>query len=67
MNRETGAIYRGELDILNAQLRGEPVVPVSERVAQAVEIGLATMNQHERRRQEKLDRKGAKPQRKRRH
>lgn len=40
MNTETGQIYRGEAAIASARARGEPVVPVSERVADAVELGM---------------------------
>jgi hypothetical protein len=40
MNTETGQVYRGDAAIRAAQERGEPVVPVSERVAEAVEYGM---------------------------
>lgn len=39
MNTETGEIYRGQLAIEAALERGEPVVSVSEQVAQMMEIG----------------------------
>ena len=39
MNTETGDIYRGQAAIDAAIGRGEPVVPVSERVAQLVDAG----------------------------
>lgn len=49
MNTDTGQIYRNALDIDAARLRGEPIVDVSERVADAVEIGMAALNRAERR------------------
>lgn len=39
MNTDTGRIYRGEAEIEAARQRGEPLVEVSERVAQLVEAG----------------------------
>lgn len=33
MNTETGAVYRGDELIRAAQVRGEPIVPVSEHLA----------------------------------
>lgn len=48
MNTDTGQVYRGEAAIGAAIARGEPVVPVSERVAAAVEGG---MNREQRRAQ----------------
>lgn len=39
MNTETGQIYRGEAEIAAARRRGEPIVPVSERVANLMEGG----------------------------
>lgn len=38
MNVDTGQIYRGQEEIAEAFFRGEPVVSVSERVAQSMEI-----------------------------
>jgi hypothetical protein len=49
MNVDTGEIYRKQLDIEAAKLRGEPVVGVSERVADAVEIGMQALERAERR------------------
>lgn len=49
MNTETGQIYRGATEIAAAQARGETLVPVSERVADAVEIGMEALNRAERR------------------
>lgn len=48
MNTETGDIYRGVNEIIAAQLRGEPIVPVSEKVAWLMEDAKA-MNRAERR------------------
>ncbi len=50
MNSDTGQVYRGEFEIAAAIGRGEPVVRVSEQVADAVEIGMLAMNRAERRR-----------------
>jgi hypothetical protein len=49
MNTETGNIYRTQLDIDAARQRGEPVVDVSEHVADAVEIGMQALQRAERR------------------
>lgn len=49
MNLETGAVYRDQVSIDAAKARGENVVPVSERVADAVEIGMQALNRAERR------------------
>ena len=49
MNTETGTIYRDPSTIEAAKARGEPIVPVSERVADAVEIGMEALNRAERR------------------
>lgn len=38
MNRWTGQIYKGPEEIEAAQERGEPVVEVSERVAELMEL-----------------------------
>lgn len=53
MNTETGEIYRNLTEEQWEQIRstGEPVVPVSERVADAVEIGMEALNRAERRAQ----------------
>lgn len=59
MNTDTGQIYRGE-GILAARLRGEPVVEVSEKVAQTMEAGQRVMNRAERRRQERENRRANK-------
>lgn len=40
MNTDTGQIYRGEAAISAARARGEPIVEVNERVADAVEYGM---------------------------
>jgi hypothetical protein len=40
VNTETGQVYRGDAAISAARARGEPVVRVSERVAEAVEAGM---------------------------
>jgi len=50
MNSETGQVYRGLEQILAAEGRGEPVVPVSPRVAEAVEVGMHYLNRRDRRR-----------------
>lgn len=50
MNSETGQVYRGLEAILAAEARGEPVVPVSDRVAEAVEVGMKALNRRDRRR-----------------
>ena len=60
MNSETGQVYRGLEAILAAEARGEPVVPVSERVAEAVEVGMATLNRRDRRRMASEARRSAK-------
>lgn len=54
MNTETGEIYRNLTEEQWAMLRGDgiPVVPVSERVADAVEIGMEALNRAERRAQQ---------------
>jgi hypothetical protein len=57
MNTETGQIYRTMEEILAAQQRGEPIVPVSERVARAVEIGMEGLNRAQRRQQQRKARK----------
>ena len=49
MNTDTGEIYRDMLAQEAARARGETVVPVSERVADAVEIGMEAINRAERR------------------
>lgn len=49
MNTETGEVYRDVESIVAAQKRGEPLAEVSEKVAQAVEIGMLAMNRAERR------------------
>lgn len=52
MNTDTGQIYRGP-EIDEAVGRGEPVVAVSEEVAQKVETGARVINRAERRRRMK--------------
>lgn len=54
MNTETGEVYRNLTEEQWATLRGDgaPVVPVSERVADAVEIGMEALNRAERRAQQ---------------
>lgn len=59
MNVETGAVYRLPKEIEAAAARGENLVHVSERVANAVEIGMSVMNRAERRK-EKRDSRRAK-------
>lgn len=46
MNTETGQIYRGEKEIEAAIKRGEPIVEVSENVAQMVERGQSQQYAH---------------------
>lgn len=53
MNPSSGAVYRDEESIKAAQARGETVIPVSETVADAVEIGMQAMNRAERRLQQR--------------
>lgn len=48
MNTDTGQIYR-DMEIEAAKLRGEPIVEVSERVADAVAIGMEALQRAERR------------------
>lgn len=54
MNTDTGQIYRRmtEEDWDRIRASNEPVVPVSERVADAVEIGMQALNRAERRAQQ---------------
>jgi hypothetical protein len=56
MNTDTGQIYRGGIEITAAMLRGEPVVEVSEHVAETMELG----NRAQRRRAEQAKRRAAK-------
>lgn len=49
MNSNTGEIYRELAAIDAAKARGENVVMVSARVADAVEIGMQAINRAERR------------------
>lgn len=51
MNTDTGQIYRGLDEIKAALERGEPVVPVSERVAQTMEAGQRALGNRKERRQ----------------
>ena len=60
MNTDSGRIYQGEEQIRKALARGEPVVPVSERVAELVEAGERYLNRAERRRHEREERRAAK-------
>ena len=48
MNTDTGMVYQG-MEITQALERGEPVVPVSARVAQMVQEGRRVLNRRERR------------------
>lgn len=48
MVTNTGQIYRSMFDIDAAKARGEDVVLVDERVADAVEIGMAALDRAER-------------------
>lgn len=54
MNTETGEIFRNLSPSMWQELQdsGAPVVPVSERVADAVEIGMEALNRAERRAQQ---------------
>lgn len=49
MNTDTGDIYRTLEEKRLAMMREEPLVEVSERVADAVEIGMEALNRAERR------------------
>lgn len=49
MNPDTGEIYRSMEERQLAEMRGEKLVDVSERVADAVEIGMEALNRAERR------------------
>jgi hypothetical protein len=60
MNTDTGQVYRTQVEIDAAQARGEPLARVSERVADAVEIGMSHLNRHERRKAVKPARSGRK-------
>ena len=50
MNTNTGQIYRTKEEIEAAKARGEPLVPVSDRVAEIIEAGHRALNRRERRR-----------------
>lgn len=41
MNTDTGEILRGSKAIREAQARGEPIVPVSDKIARLVQLGQA--------------------------
>lgn len=60
MNPESGRIYRTTEEIEAARSRGEPIVQVSERVADAVEIGSEVLNRAERRLRAREERRAAK-------
>lgn len=49
MNPDTGEIYRTLEERQLAEMRGERLVEVSDRVADAVEIGMQALNRAERR------------------
>lgn len=49
MNVDTGRIYRTEEAVKAAIARGENIVPVSKRVAAAVEAGMPLLTRRERR------------------
>lgn len=51
MNTNNGQVYRTMAEINAAKERGEPVAEVSERVAEAVEVGMSVLNRRERRKQ----------------
>jgi len=53
MNTDTGEVYRGLTE------ENPNIVPVSEDVADAVEIGIKALNRAERRYQEKMARRQA--------
>lgn len=48
MNTDTGQIYRTEADILEAIERGENVVPVSDEVAELMELGKEAIQKRNR-------------------
>ena len=50
MNTQTGAVYEGEEQIKAALARGEPLVEVSEKVAQLVRDGQVFQEQKAKRR-----------------
>ncbi len=52
MNPNTGQVYRGDAITL-AQQRGEPLVPITEEVADRIENGYAALNREERRRRDR--------------
>lgn len=54
MNTDTGEVYRGLTgeQITRMREEGQPVVEVSERVANAVDIGMHILNRRERRAQQ---------------
>lgn len=49
MNADTGQVYRELEEIAAAQERGEPLVMVSDEVADAVEIGMEALSRARRR------------------
>jgi hypothetical protein len=57
MNTDTGAIYRGQEEILAAMDRGEPIVPISELVVQKLELGERELQRRRRRKAAKQSRK----------
>ena len=60
MNTDTGEIYRALDEIKAALERGEPVVPVSEKVAKTMEAGQREMSRRARRNEKKQQRKRGK-------
>lgn len=49
MNTETGSMYYGSIEIEQAKFRGEPVVSVSEKVAELMEMAHRELNRKQRR------------------
>ncbi len=43
MNSDTGKVYSGEKDISAAVMRGERLVPVSERAAKKIRLGRSAL------------------------
>ncbi len=60
MNTETGKIYKTAEEIEAARKRGEPLVPISDYVAEVMEAGHTALNRKERRKQKSLARRAGK-------
>lgn len=52
MNPNTGQVYREEA-VIQAQQRGESLVPISEEAANRIESGYSALNREERRRRDR--------------